>query len=138
MHPFVFAAIGGALIGLSAVLLMFLSGRIAGVSGIVGGLLPPKPAMDWPLRLAFVAGLLLAPLILNALAGFNGIGAPTGGWAILIPAGLLVGAGSALGNGCTSGHGICGLARLSPRSAVATMTFMVAAVATVFVMRHVI
>jgi uncharacterized membrane protein YedE/YeeE len=138
MHPFLSAAIGGALIGVSAVLLMFLSGRIAGISGIVGGLLPPKIADDWRWRLAFIAGLLLAPLVLNALAGSNGIGAPTVGLAILIPAGLLVGAGSALGNGCTSGHGICGLARLSPRSAVATVTFMAVAAATVFVMRHVI
>jgi hypothetical protein len=138
MHPFLSAAIGGALIGVSAVLLMYQSGRIAGISGIVGGLLPPKIADDWRWRLAFIAGLLLAPLVLNALAGSNGIGAPTVGLAILIPAGLLVGAGSALGNGCTSGHGICGLARLSPRSAVATVTFMAVAAATVFVMRHVI
>ena len=138
MHPFLAAAIGGALIGFSAVLLMFLSGRIAGISGIVGGLLPPKPVEDWPSRLAFVAGLLLAPVILNALAGFNGIGAPTAGFAVLIPAGFLIGAGSALGNGCTSGHGICGLARLSPRSAAATATFTAAAVAIVFLMRHVI
>src|SRR5215471_9092612 len=127
------------MISASPVLLMFLSGRIAGISGIVGGLLPPRLADDWRrLRLAFVAGLLLSPLILNAVAGFNGIGAPTVGFAILIPAGLLIGVGSALGNGCTSGHGICGLARLSPRSAVATVTFMAAAVVTVFVMRHVI
>jgi uncharacterized membrane protein YedE/YeeE len=138
MHPFLAAAIGGALIGFSAVLLTFLSGRIAGISGIVGGLLPPKPPEDWPSRLAFVAGLLLAPVILNALAGFNGIGAPTVGFAVLIPAGFLIGAGSALGNGCTSGHGICGLARLSPRSAAATATFTAAAVAIVFLMRHVI
>ena len=110
MHPFVSAAIGGALIGLSAVLLMFLSGRIAGISGIVGGLLPPAPAPDWPLRLTFIAGLLLAPFVLGELTGFDGIGAPTVGLGILIPAGLLVGAGSALGNGCTSGHGICGIA----------------------------
>ena len=117
---------------------MFLSGRIAGISGIVGGLLPPKLADDWRLRFAFIAGLLLSPLILTAVAGFNGIGAPTVGFAILIPAGFLIGAGSALGNGCTSGHGICGLARLSPRSTVATVTFMAAAAVTVFVMRHVI
>jgi|SRR5215831_12879636 len=90
MHPFLSAVIGGALIGFSVVLLMFLSGRIAGISGIVGGLLPPKVADDWPLRLAFIAGLLLAPLILSALAGFNGIGAPTVGLAILIPAGFLM------------------------------------------------
>jgi len=138
MHPFLSAAIGGALIGVSAVLLMLSSGRIAGISGIVGGLLPPKPADDWRLRLAFIAGLLLAPLILKALAGFNGIGSPAIGLAILIPAGFLVGVGTALGNGCTSGHGICGLARFSPRSVAATVTFMVVAIATVFVMRHVI
>src|SRR5262249_53379733 len=108
MHPFLSAAIGGALIGVSAVLLMLFNGRIAGISGIVGGLLPPKPADDWRLRLAFIAGLLLAPLILKALAGFNGIGSPAVGLAILIPAGFLVGVGTALGNGCTSGHGICG------------------------------
>src|SRR6476620_8879865 len=138
MHPFLSAAVGGALIGLAAVLLMFLSGRVAGISGIVGALLPPKLAEDWRWRLAFIAGLLLAPLILQAFSGFSGIGAPMVGLAILIPAGLLIGAGSALGNGCTSGHGICGLARLSPRSAVATVTFMTVAVVTVFVMRHVI
>jgi uncharacterized membrane protein YedE/YeeE len=138
MHPFLSATVGGALIGLAAVLLMFLSGRVAGISGIVGGLLPPKLAKDWHWRLAFIAGLLLAPLILKGVAGFSGIGAPMAGLAILIPAGLLTGAGSALGNGCTSGHGICGLARLSPRSAMATVTFMAAAVVTVFIMRHVI
>jgi len=138
MHPILSAAIGGALIGVSAVLLMLSSGRIAGISGIVGGLLPPKPADDWRLRLAFIAGLLLAPLILKALAGFNGIGSPAIGLAILIPAGFLVGVGTALGNGCASGHGICGLARFSPRSVAATVTFMAVAIATVFVMRHVI
>jgi uncharacterized protein len=138
MHPFLSATVGGALIGLAAVLLMFLSGRVAGISGIVGGLLPPKLADDWRWRLAFITGLLLAPLILKGVAGFSGIGAPAVGLAILVPAGLLIGAGSALGNGCTSGHGICGLARLSSRSAVATVTFMAAAVVTVFVMRHVV
>src|SRR5262245_49745984 len=138
MHPFLSATIGGALIGLAAVLLMFLSGRVAGISGIVGALLPPKLADDWRWRLAFIAGLLLPPLILNAVAGFNGIGAPTVGFAILVPAGLLIGAGSPLGSGCTSGHGICGLARLSPRSAVATVTFIAVAGVTVFIARHVI
>jgi uncharacterized membrane protein YedE/YeeE len=138
MHPFLSAGIGGVLIGVSAVLLMFLSGRIAGVSGIVGALLPWKLAEDWPLRLAFIAGLILAPLVLRQIAGFDGIGAPTVGIGILIPAGLLVGAGSALGNGCTSGHGICGIARLSMRSVIATTMFVAAAMATVFIMRHVI
>jgi uncharacterized protein len=138
MHPFLSAGIGGVLIGVSAVLLMFLSGRIAGISGIVGALLPWKFAEDWPLRLAFIAGLILAPLVLRQSAGFDGIGAPTVGIGILIPAGLLVGAGSALGNGCTSGHGICGIARLSARSVLATAMFVAAAMATVFIMRHVI
>ena len=138
MHPFLSATVGGVLLGRAAVLLMFFSGRIAGISGIVGALLPPKLADDWHWRFSFIAGLLLAPLILNAVAGFPGIGAPTVGSATLIPAGLLIGAGSVLGNGCTSGHGICGLARLSRRSAVATVTFMAVAVVTVFVMRHVI
>jgi uncharacterized protein len=138
MHPFLAAAAGGLLIGLSAVLLMAFNGRIAGISGIAGGLLPPRPADDWPWRLAFVAGLVLAPSILRAIAGFDGIRPPTAGLAILIPAGFLVGAGTALGSGCTSGHGICGMARLSPRSAVAVAGFMAAAIATVFVMRHVL
>src|SRR6185436_1253862 len=123
MHPFVLAAIGGALIGASAVLLMAFSGRIAGISGIVGGLLPPKPADDPTWRLAFVLGLLLAPVSLALLTGDNHIGAPTVGPGILIVAGLLVGAGTVLGNGCTSGHGICGVSRLSTRSIGATVTF---------------
>ena len=119
MHPYIMAAIGGVLIGLSAVLLMAFSGRIAGVSGIVGGLLPPKPATDRSWRLSFVLGLVLAPLILRMATGASGIGAPAVDYTLLLAAGLLVGAGTAFGGGCTSGHGICGLARLSPRSAVA-------------------
>src|SRR5215510_3502135 len=138
MQSFAFAAIGGGLIGVAAVLLMSLSGRIAGISGLIAGLLPPQPAHDWRLRLSFIAGLLLAPMVLNALAVPNGIGAPVLSYAAMIPAGLLVGIGSVLANGCTSGHGICGLARLSPRSLLATATFMLTAMATVLVMRHVI
>jgi len=138
MHPYLLALIGGALIGLSAVLLMAFSGRIAGISGIVGGLLPPKPADDLAWRVAFIVGLLLAPVILALFTGDDRIGAPTVGPALLIAAGFLVGAGSALGNGCTSGHGICGLSRLSPRSAAAVATFMATAMITVFVVRHVL
>jgi hypothetical protein len=138
MHPYVLAAIGGVLIGLSAVLLMAFSGRIAGISGIVGGLLPPKLADDRSWRLAFVVGLILAPLVLRAATGTSGIGAPAVDYPFLIPAGLLVGVGTALGGGCTSGHGICGLARLSPRSAVAVAAFMGAAIVTVFVVRHLV
>jgi len=138
MHPFVAAAVGGILIGASAVMLMALSGRIAGISGIVGGLLPPKPATDRSWRLAFILGLVAAPLILRGLTGDDRIGAPTVGLAVLSLAGLLVGIGTALGGGCTSGHGICGISRLSPRSIVAVLMFMAVAIATMFVMRHVI
>jgi uncharacterized membrane protein YedE/YeeE len=138
MHPYIAAAVGGVLIGLSAVLLMALSGRIAGISGIVGGLLPPKPASDRSWRLAFVTGLVAAPALLRALTGDNHIGAPVVGIGTLIAAGLLVGAGTALGGGCTSGHGICGFARLSPRSAIAVAVFMATAIITVFVTHHVV
>ena len=138
MHPYVLALIGGGLIGSSAVMLMALTGRIAGVSGIVGGLLPPKPADDRTWRIAFVLGLLLAPTVLAILTGDNRIGAPTIGPVLLIAAGLLVGVGTALGGGCTSGHGICGISRLSPRSMTATAIFVATAMVTVFVVRHVL
>ena len=131
------AAIGGALIGLSAVLLMLLTGRIAGISGIFGGLLNPG-STDKGWRIAFIAGLILAPL----LAGWIGYGMPTPqlptSWTVIIAAGLLVGFGSRLGGGCTSGHGICGVARLSTRSIAATAIFMLAAIATVAITRHVL
>ncbi len=129
---------GGALIGLAAVLLMGLSGRIAGVTGIVGGLVPPVAA-DWGWRAAFVAGAVTAPALVVALAGpaavpFRSVvPAP---W--LIVSGLLVGAGAWLGSGCTSGHGVCGIARLSRRSIAATLTFMASTAATVFVIRHIL
>ena len=131
------AAIGGALIGLSAVLLMLLTGRIAGISGIFGGLLSPD-SRDRGWRIAFIAGLVLAPL----LAGWIGYGMPTPklppSWTVIIAAGLLVGFGSRLGGGCTSGHGICGVARLSVRSIAATAIFMLTAIATVAITRHVL
>lgn len=131
------AAIGGALIGLSAVLLMLLTGRIAGISGIFGGLLnPDSSGKGW--RIAFIAGLILAPL----LAGWLGWGMPRpqlpSSWTVIIGAGLLVGFGARLGGGCTSGHGICGVARLSVRSIAATAIFMLAAIATVAITRHVL
>ena len=138
MHPYVAAAIGGVLIGLSAVLLMTLSGRIAGISGIVGGLLPPKPVPDRSWRLAFIAGLVAAPVLLRALTGDSHIGAPVAATGTLVVAGLLVGVGTTLGGGCTSGHGICGFARLSPRSVMAVGVFITTAIATVFVTRHVL
>ena len=129
------AAIGGALIGLSSVLLMLLAGRIAGISGIFGGLLNPRSGeIGW--RVAFIAGLVLAPLI----SGWIGYGMPVpqlpASWTAIIAAGLLVGFGTRMGDGCTSGHGICGIARLSGRSIAATVIFMLTAVATVAVSRH--
>ena len=127
--------IGGALIGLAATMLMILTGRLAGVSGILGGLLLARPA-DAPWRIAFIAGMVAAPL-LAALAG-----APlprpamTSSLVLLSAGGLLVGFGSRMGNGCTSGHGVCGFARLSARSIAATIIFMLAAAATVAIVRH--
>lgn len=130
------AAIGGGLIGISAVLLMLLTGRIAGISGIFGGLLDFRNE-DKVWRIAFVAGLILAPLI----AGLIGFAIPSpklpGSWTVIIAAGILVGFGTRLGGGCTSGHGICGVARLSVRSIAATVIFMLTAIATVAVTRHV-
>ena len=131
------AAIGGLLIGVSAVLLMMFTGRIAGISGIFSGLLNLR-GEDKGWRIAFVAGLVLAPII----AGRVGYGmAPpvlTSNWLLIVMAGLLVGFGTRLGGGCTSGHGICGIGRLSPRSIAATIVFMTTAVITVAVTHHVL
>ena len=125
---------GGALIGLAAALLMLANGRIAGVSGVLGGLLAPRRGdVGW--RLAFVVGLVGAPLV-YALAAAWPVPRIDAGSAALIAAGLLVGVGTRVGSGCTSGHGVCGLSRLSPRSLVATLTFMAVGFATVFVARH--
>jgi uncharacterized protein len=131
------AAIGGALIGLAAVLLMLSIGRIAGISGILGGCLDPG-SNDKGWRLAFVAGLIVAPLT-GALVGFP-IPVPEmpASWFVIGAAGLLVGFGSRLGGGCTSGHGVCGMARLSPRSIAATVIFMGVAIVVVALTRHVL
>lgn len=129
------ALAGGLLIGLSAALLLVLNGRVAGISGILGGLLAPERG-ETAWRLAFVAGLLAAPLAYGALGGALPDVRPDASTGLLVAAGLLVGFGTRLGAGCTSGHGVCGLARLSPRSLAATGVFMAAAVATVFVARH--
>lgn len=129
--------LGGALIGLSAVLLMAFHGRIAGISGILAGVLPPL-STDWGWRAAFLIGAIAAPALLLMLGG-PAVGfespVPTS-WVII--GGLLVGIGTYLGSGCTSGHGVCGIARLSPRSLIATATFMASAVATVYVIRHLV
>lgn len=139
--------IGGVLIGLSATWLMATLGRIAGISGIIGTLVTARPRGDSAWRLAFVLGLVSGPVVvllagggLGNVAGAPGevIGEPAGGVPLMLLAGLLVGLGTGLGSGCTSGHGVCGLARLSVRSMVATVTFLVAAIVTVFVVRHVI
>jgi uncharacterized membrane protein YedE/YeeE len=130
------ALAGGALIGLSAAILMFASGRIAGISGIVGGLIGAS-SRDAVWRLAFLGGLVAGA----GLAGLAGI-APAiridATWPIVILGGLLVGFGTRLGGGCTSGHGVCGIARLSRRSILATVLFMAAGAATVFLLRHVL
>jgi uncharacterized membrane protein YedE/YeeE len=127
---------GGMLIGIAAAMLVLLNGRIAGISGIVGGLLTPRRGeIAW--RLAFVAGLFAAPLLL-LLFGQAANPRIDAGFGMLVAAGLLVGIGTSYGSGCTSGHGVCGLSRLSPRSLAATAAFMLAGVATVFVVRHLV
>jgi uncharacterized membrane protein YedE/YeeE len=131
------ALIGGALIGLAAALFVLLTGRILGISGAFAGVTVPKRG-DFAWRAALLAGLLAAPLTYRALGGELLPITITDSPGLLIVAGLLVGFGSRLGSGCTSGHGVCGLARLSPRSIVATTTFLITAMLTVFVMRHVV
>jgi uncharacterized protein len=128
------ALLGGLLIGAAAAALLLLNGRILGVSGIVGGLLSPRDG-DTSWRLWFVAGLLVPPLLLNLSGTTDGPGFPGSLWVIAL-AGLLVGFGSRMGSGCTSGHGICGMARLSTRSIVATLCFMLTGFLTVYLVRH--
>jgi uncharacterized protein len=129
------ALFGGALIGLASVLLMMLLGRIAGISGILAGCFYLAGG-DKGWRLGFLAGLVAAPLIAGA-AGFPPLSPQMpASWIIVSVAGLLVGFGTRLGGGCTSGHGVCGVARLSPRSIAATVIFMVTAMIVVAIMRH--
>ncbi len=130
------ALLGGLLIGLAAAILWLINGRIAGISGIVGNLPSAHPG-DLVWRVTFLVGLLMAPLLYAAFAGTPVIRLDAGVPAIL-GGGLLVGFGTRLGGGCTSGHGVCGLARWSPRSLVATCLFMAAGFATVFLIRHVL
>jgi len=127
---------GGAMIGAAAALLLLIDGRIAGISGILGGLLDRR-AGDVAWRAAFVVGLVAGPLLVSLLGGAVTV-RPQTFLPVSIVAGLLVGFGTRLGGGCTSGHGVCGLARLSPRSLTATATFFAAALVTVAVVRHVI
>jgi hypothetical protein len=125
---------GGVLIGLGAVILMAFNGRIAGMTAMLGGVLEPK-SPDSPWRLAFLAGAITAPLIATLLGAKFSFASPTTG-PLLVLGGLIVGIGVTYGSGCTSGHGVCGLARLSPRSLVATLTFMATTFATVTLIRH--
>lgn len=127
---------GGLLIGLAAALLILLLGRVFGVSGIVEGVLTRRDA-DFGWRAAILFGLLAAPAAAAAAFGATRPELP-GAWTLYAAAGLLVGFGARLGSGCTSGHAVCGLSRLSPRSLVATLTFMAAGFATVYVVRHVL
>jgi len=125
---------GGILIGASAAMFLLLNGRIAGISGILGGLLRPK-AGDAGWRVAFVLGLVASPLVYQLVMPLPSVQIDAG-TALLVVAGLLVGVGTRYGSGCTSGHGVCGLSRLSPRSMVATAAFMCAGFLTVFIVRH--
>ena len=134
------ALLGGALIGLAASLLLVLNGRIAGISGIVGALLQRSSwasVANWGWRAAFVIGMVAAPLVWQLIAPLPPMEMPSNPLVIVL-AGLLVGFGTRLGSGCTSGHGVCGLSRLSLRSLAATLTFIGAGAATVFVVRHVL
>jgi len=130
---------GGIILGVASALFILMNGRVLGVSGILGGLLPPK-AGDTFWRLAFLAGMFASPWIFNLLAPAELITTPQidADLVMLIIAGLLVGIGTRYGSGCTSGHGVCGLSRMSPRSLVATLSFMAAGFLTVYVVRHLI
>ena len=128
--------LGGVLIGAGAVMFMALNGRIAGISGILGGLLDgDKSGLSW--RVSFLAGLIAAPMIYGLIAGGLPEVTIDGGLPLMIAGGLLVGFGTRLGSGCTSGHGVCGIARLSPRSITATLVFMLCGIVTVSLIRHV-
>ena len=130
------AAIGGGMIGLAAALMIVFNGRIAGVSGVLGGLVLDRKSGETPWRAMFLGGLMLgALLVMLVRPELTGAELETG-WFGMIAAGLIVGFGTRMGSGCTSGHGVCGIGRLSQRSIVATCTFMAAGFVTVFVLRH--
>jgi len=136
--PFV-SLLGGALIGISAIVLLATHGRIAGISGIVSRMLPPTfDKAGLPQGIIFLVGLLLAAPLWIVVTGTAPVQVVSKNELLLVAAGLLVGFGSVIGNGCTSGHGVCGISRGSARSIAATMTFMATAFVTVFVLRHVV
>ena len=130
------ALLGGVLIGAASAGFYLVNGRIAGISGLLREVLLPHASRAWSESVTFLAGLVLAPFIWAAVVPWPIVTRPTGDTALLITAGLLTGVGTALANGCTSGHGVCGLARLSLRSLVAVVTFMAVAGLTVFFTRH--
>lgn len=130
------AAIGGGMIGLAAALMVLFNGRIAGVSGVIGGLVLDRKAAERPWRAAFLGGLMLGALIVMLVLPELAAGVLQTGWAGMVVAGLIVGFGTRMGSGCTSGHGVCGIGRLSQRSIVATVTFMATGFITVFILRH--
>jgi len=128
---------GGLILGVASAMFILLNGRILGISGILGGLMPPKVGDTW-WRVAFLLGLFAAPTVFHAVMPLEWVTAPRieAGELTVIGAGLLVGIGTRYASGCTSGHGVCGLSRLSPRSLVATLSFMGAGFLTVYVLRH--
>jgi len=130
---------GGLMLGVASALFILLNGRILGISGILGGLMPPKVG-DTLWRVAFLLGLFAAPLVFHSVApeGFAAAPRIEAGVLSVVGAGLLVGIGTRYASGCTSGHGVCGLSRMSPRSLVATLSFMGAGFASVYVLRHLI
>jgi uncharacterized protein len=130
------AAIGGGLIGLAVALLMLLNGRIAGISGIAGGALTFRRD-EFPWQIAFLIGLVAAPLLMHAAGYALPHPVMPASWAVIVVGGLLTGFGTQWSGGCTSGHGVCGMARISPRSIVATVIFMVTAIVVVALVRHV-
>ncbi len=140
---FINPAIGGVLIGLAAVLMMLAIGRICGISGILGGATRNlfvdrlKGVSEYAWSWLFLLGLMIGPLITHQIFSVNQPSLIDASWPLVMVSGLLVGVGTKLGSGCTSGHGVCGMARLSTRSVVATMTFMAAGIVTVFFVRHV-
>jgi uncharacterized protein len=127
---------GGALIGLASAIFVLFNGRIAGISGIIGGLIKPR-LHDAGWRIAFIAGLIIAPLIWQLFAALPNIQIDSS-YAMLAIAGLITGIGTRYGSGCTSGHGVCGISRVSPRSIVATLAFMGTGFITVYIMRHLV
>ena len=132
------ALFGGMLIGVAALILMGLNGRIAGISGILGGLLPPNTVKDKKWRFSFLAGLISAALLFAAFSRTDIIQNVSSNVILLCVAGVATGIGVALGAGCTSGHGVCGVSRFSKRSIAATVVFMLVAVLATFIMRHIV